>query len=54
LQGKYLGFTNELDVMRTLGVGIDLSKLKAEEIMRKDRFTLTVYGEKGRLLLLSL
>ena len=40
-QGKYLGFINEFDVMRALDAGKDLSKLRAEEIMRKDRLTVT-------------
>jgi len=39
--GKYLGFINEFDVMRALDTGKDLSKLTAEEIMRKDRLAVT-------------
>ena len=39
--GKYLGFINEFDVMKTLDVGRDLSKLTAEQIMRKDRLVIT-------------
>ena len=40
-QGKYLGFINECDVMRALDGGKDLSKLRAKDIMRKDRLTVT-------------
>ena len=40
-QGKYLGFINEFDVMRALDAGKDLSKMTAEEIMRKDRLVVT-------------
>lgn len=39
--GKYLGFINEFDVMRALDARKDLSKLTAEEIMRKDRLAVT-------------
>ncbi|MGH7208938.1 MAG: CBS domain-containing protein [Nitrospiraceae bacterium] len=39
--GKYLGFINEFDVMRALDGGKDLSKLTAEELMRKDRLAVT-------------
>jgi CBS domain-containing protein len=36
-KGKYIGFINEFDVMTALEAGKDLSKLIAEDIMRKDR-----------------
>jgi CBS domain-containing protein len=39
--GKYLGFINEFDVMKTLGEERDLSKLVAEQIMRTDRLVIT-------------
>jgi CBS domain-containing protein len=39
--GRYLGFINEFDVMNTLDGGRDLSKLVAEQIMRKDRLVIT-------------
>ena len=39
--GKYLGFINEADVMRSLDDGKDLSKLEAKDIMRKVRLTVT-------------
>jgi CBS domain-containing protein len=39
--GKYLGFINEFDVMNILDMGRDLSKLLAEQIMRKDRLVIT-------------
>jgi len=38
---KYIGFINEFDVMKTLDGGRDLSKLTAEQIMRKDRLVIT-------------
>lgn len=40
-QGKYLGFINEFDVMRALDQGKDLNKLRAKDIMRTDRLTVT-------------
>jgi predicted transcriptional regulator len=39
--GKYLGFINEFDVMKMLDRGRDLSKLLAEQIMRRDRLVIT-------------
>jgi CBS domain-containing protein len=39
--GKYLGFINEFDVMKMLDAGHDLSKLSAEQIMRKDWLVIT-------------
>jgi CBS domain-containing protein len=39
--GKYLGFINEFDVMKTLDEGRDLSRLLAEHIMRTDRLVIT-------------
>jgi CBS domain-containing protein len=39
--GKYLGFINEFDVMKTLDEERDLSKLLAEHIIRKDRLVIT-------------
>lgn len=39
--GRYLGFINEFDVMDILDTGLDLSKLSAVDIMRKDRLVIT-------------
>ena len=39
--GKYIGFINEFDVMKTLDEERDLSKLLSEHIMRKDRLVIT-------------
>ena len=39
--GRYLGFINEFDVMNILDTGLDLSKLSAVDIMRKDRLVIT-------------
>ena len=39
--GRYLGFINEFDVMKMLDMGRDLSTMRAEEIMRKDRLVIT-------------
>ena len=41
-QRRYLGFINEFDVIRALDAGKDLSNLVAEDIMRKDRLTVTI------------
>lgn len=38
---KYLGFINEFDVMKMIDLEWDLSKLRAENIMRKDRLVIT-------------
>jgi CBS domain-containing protein len=38
--GRYLGFINEFDVMKMLDRGRDLSTLRAEQIMRKDRLVI--------------
>jgi predicted transcriptional regulator len=38
--GTYLGFINEFDVMKVLDMNRDLSKLLAEQIMRKDRLVI--------------
>ena len=35
--GRYLGFINEFDVMKMLDMGRNLSTMRAEQIMRKDR-----------------
>ncbi|MDF0643816.1 MAG: CBS domain-containing protein [Nitrospira sp.] len=40
--GKYLGFINEFDVMKSLDAGHDLNKLSAEQIMRKDRLVISL------------
>jgi CBS domain-containing protein len=40
-EGRYLGFINEFDVMNMLDRGRDLSQLRAEDIMRKDRLVIT-------------
>ena len=38
--GRYLGIINEFDVMKMLDRGRDLSTLRAEQIMRKDRLVI--------------
>ena len=38
--GRYLGFINEFDVMKLLDLGQDLSAMRAEQIMRKDRLVI--------------
>jgi len=40
-KGQYIGFINEFDAMRALDAGKDLAKVTAEEIMRKDRLTIS-------------
>jgi len=35
-KGKYIGFINEFDAMKALEAGKDLSKLIAEDLMRRD------------------
>ncbi|WHZ14681.1 MAG: hypothetical protein OJF52_001521 [Nitrospira sp.] len=40
-RGIYKGFINEFDLMRTLDAGKDLNMLRAEDIMRTDRLTVT-------------
>lgn len=40
VNGKYLGFINEFDVMNMLDRGRDLSQLSAEQIMRRDRLVI--------------
>ncbi|NGZ97667.1 MAG: hypothetical protein CV089_16360 [Nitrospira sp. WS110] len=40
-KGEFIGFISEFDVLRALEANKDLSKLKAEEIMAKDRFAVT-------------
>ena len=40
-EGQYFGFINEMDVMRALDEGKDLNRLRATEMMRKDRLTVT-------------
>ncbi|HKY70998.1 MAG TPA: CBS domain-containing protein [Nitrospira sp.] len=40
-EGRYLGFINEMDVMRALDEGKDLNLLHATEIMRTDRLMVT-------------
>ncbi|NGZ96263.1 MAG: hypothetical protein CV089_09070 [Nitrospira sp. WS110] len=39
--GTYLGFINEFDVMKVLDRGQDLSRLRAEDLMRTDRLVIT-------------
>ena len=39
--GRYLGFINEFDVMKILDMGRNLSTMRAEQIMRKDRLVIT-------------
>lgn len=39
--GRYLGFINEFDVMKMLDMGRNLSTMRAEQIMRKDRLVIT-------------
>lgn len=38
---RYLGFINEFDVMKMLDMGRNLSTMRAEQIMRKDRLVIT-------------
>ena len=38
---RYLGFINEFDVMKILDMGRNLSTMRAEQIMRKDRLVIT-------------
>ncbi|MDE3243903.1 MAG: CBS domain-containing protein [Nitrospirota bacterium] len=40
-KGQYVGFVNEFDAMRALDAGKDLAKLRAEDIMRKDRLVIS-------------
>jgi predicted transcriptional regulator len=40
-KGKYIGFINEFDVIRALETGKELSKLTAEQIMRKANLVVT-------------
>jgi CBS domain-containing protein len=40
-KGEFIGFISEFDVLRALEADKDLSKLTAEEIMAKDRITVT-------------
>jgi predicted transcriptional regulator len=40
-KNRYIGFINEFDVMRALDTGKDLSKLTAEQIMRKTNLVVT-------------
>lgn len=40
-QGTFIGFISEFDVLRALEANKDLSKLKAEDIMANDRFSVT-------------
>jgi CBS domain-containing protein len=51
--GRYLGFINEFDVMKMLDRGRDLSTLRAEQIMRKDRLVIapsTTISEAARMM----
>jgi CBS domain-containing protein len=51
--GRYLGFINEFDVMKLLDKGRDLSTLRAEQIMRKDRLVIapsTTISEAARMM----
>ena len=51
--GRYLGFINEFDVMKLLDRGRDLSTLRAEQIMRKDRLVIapsTTISEAARMM----
>lgn len=40
-QGEFIGFISEFDVLRALEAQRDLSRLKAEDIMAKDRIAVT-------------
>jgi CBS domain-containing protein len=40
-RGQHLGSIDELDVMRVLDEGGDLNRLRAKDIMRKNRLTVT-------------
>lgn len=51
--GRYLGFINEFDVMKMLDRGRDLSALRAEQIMRKDRLVIapsTTISEAAKMM----
>ncbi|HSA63214.1 MAG TPA: CBS domain-containing protein [Nitrospira sp.] len=51
--GRYLGFINEFDVMKMLDRGRDLSTLRAEQIMRKDRLVIapsTTISEAAKMM----
>ena len=51
--GRYLGFINEFDVMKLLDKGRDLSTLRAEQIMRKDRLVIapsTTISEAAKMM----
>lgn len=51
--GRYLGFINEFDVMKMLDRGRDLSTLRAEQIMRKDRLVVapsTTISEAAKMM----
>lgn len=51
--GRYLGFINEFDVMKMLDRGRDLSTLRAEQIMRKDRLVIapsTAISEAAKMM----
>lgn len=51
--GRYLGFINEFDVMKMLDRGRDLSALRAEQIMRKDRLVIapsTAISEAAKMM----
>ena len=41
MNGKYLGFINEFDVMKVLDREQELSQLRAEDLMRTDRLVIT-------------
>jgi CBS domain-containing protein len=40
-EGEYLGFINVFDVLRALDAGMNLSNVRAKDIMRKDILTMT-------------
>jgi CBS domain-containing protein len=41
-EGKFAGFISEFDILRALEAGKDLNRLTAEDIMAKDRISVTV------------
>lgn len=41
VNGKYIGFINEFDLLNMLDMGRNLSTLSSEHIMRKDRLAIT-------------
>jgi predicted transcriptional regulator len=40
-QGDFMGFVSEFDILRALGAGKDLNRLTAEDVMVKDRISVS-------------